>query len=245
MADNQVVYNQEVIGNLTRLSQNLWQETIGDTTLFHIRHRKTERESATLTVLVDTEDVPRILNYGSIRIHETPSGFYVTLQSQGPAGGQESISLQRFIMQPRHDELVDHVYGNTLDNRKRYLTNTTAGGNNGNRHIARANNRSGRLGVKRIAGKWAATFCFRGTDYNFGYFDDLDQAAEAYMAGREKVRTGEIGPISLFAAGMKRQKSAGCDKAMRERIRQLTVFDPEPTAEELTQSKCRAGMRDS
>jgi hypothetical protein len=245
MGDTQVDYHQEVIGNLRRVGQNLWQETIGETTLFHLRHRKSERDSATFTILVDTEDADRILSYGSIHLREAPNGFYAALQSRGPTGNQEVISIQRFVMKPKPGEIVDHAYGNTLDNRKRYLRNTTETGDHANRHMVRTSNRSGRTGVKKLAGKWAATFCFKGLDYHFGYFDDVDQAAEAHVIGREKVRTGEVGPTSLFASGMKRIKSAGCDQPMRERIRRLTIFDPEPTAEELAQSMCKAGIRTS
>lgn len=205
------------------LLQNFRVETIGDLTLFFVRHRKTERDSCTVTVLVDTEDVERILAAGYIQIREQSNGYYANIQARGQA-----IPLQRFLMHPLPEEVVDHEYGNTLDNRKRHLHCVTPQANRANQNIARSNNRSGRLGVKEVGHKWAATFTHLGLEYNFGYFSNPDRAAEAYYVGREKVRCGEIDHTSIWAAGGKRRFAWDCDQGLRQRIKALTIFDPIP-----------------
>lgn len=233
--------NTALTQDIQRIDANCWMETCGELTLFFVTARKTATESATVTVLVDTEDVPRILEAGSLQVQQHPNGFYAYVVTRGRPGEQDSIALPRLILRPRSDEVVDHVFGHTLDHRKKRLRVTTNLGNRADQTQPRSGSRSGFLGVKRVARKWAATFTYRGCEFLFGYFEDAERAAQAYVVGREKVRSGELDHTSVFALGQRRLKAAGCNPAMRQRLRRITIFDAVPTAEEIAQSRCIAG----
>lgn len=78
-------------------------------------------------------------------------------------------------------EIVDHVNGNTLDNRRINLRLATYSGNrtNGKRQ---SNNTSGYKGVTwhKQSHKWQAGVKAKGHSYYLGLFDDPREAHEAY-----------------------------------------------------------------
>lgn len=79
-------------------------------------------------------------------------------------------------------ELVDHINGNTLDNRKINLRIATRQENAFNARVSRSNNYSGYKGVSWFANrkKWVAQVTHNYKHITIGYYDTPEQAAIAY-----------------------------------------------------------------
>lgn len=89
----------------------------------------------------------------------------------------KAIFLHRFIMDCPIKMVVDHINGDTFDNRKENLRVVTHQQNCLNRRI-NYNNTSGTKGVvwNKKEDKWMAFIQFPGYFKNLGYFDSIDDA---------------------------------------------------------------------
>lgn len=93
------------------------------------------------------------------------------------------LYLHRLLVKTARMETVDHINGNTLDNRKCNLRICTAAQNLCNRGRPR-NNKSGFKGVSfnKKTGKWKAAIGFNKGNMFLGLFADKLAAARAYDA---------------------------------------------------------------
>jgi hypothetical protein len=84
-------------------------------------------------------------------------------------------------MGARSGEQVDHINGDTLDNRIRNLRICSCAENLRNRGITK-NNSSGFKGMSwhKECRRWQARIKYLGRDLHIGLFDDLFEAARAY-----------------------------------------------------------------
>ena len=89
------------------------------------------------------------------------------------------IRMHRFIMNAPEDKEVDHINGDTLDNRKANLRLCTQAENNRNRKKSSLNT-SGYTGVNKKKNRWCARTSFDGKRIHIGYFSDAEEAAHAY-----------------------------------------------------------------
>lgn len=100
-----------------------------------------------------------------------------------PDHQQKQVSLHRVLLNlSRTDSrVVDHVNGDTLDNRRSNLRLASHAQNMRNACL-RSDNTSGTKGVRLFRGgrKWVATITCNGKNKHLGYFDTKEQAAEAY-----------------------------------------------------------------
>lgn len=100
---------------------------------------------------------------------------------------------ERIINRPLEaTELVDHINGDGLDNRRCNLRLATHKQNMRNRRRHK-NNQSGYKGVSwhKKNAKWRAQYTYMGTNKTIGYFDDPKDAYEAYCEA-VKNRDGEF-----------------------------------------------------
>ena len=99
----------------------------------------------------------------------------------------KQITISRLIMQPNNSEVVDHINGNILINTEDNLRVCTVSKNNLNRSLM-SNNTSGHRGVcfDKNKNKFAVQIGSDGKDYFIGYFDNLEDAAEASKKARLK-----------------------------------------------------------
>ncbi len=97
------------------------------------------------------------------------------------SGGRVPEYLHRLIMGAQKGQIVDHINGNSLDNRKCNLRFATAKQNSVNSK-ARKNNLSGHKGVSWNVAcrKWMAIIMNSGKRYYLGVFTHKDRAAMAY-----------------------------------------------------------------
>ncbi len=93
-----------------------------------------------------------------------------------PGGGD--MFMHRMIMQPPKDKVVDHLNGNSLDNRRCNLLVCTQTENIQNSR-PRRDSKSRFRGVYPRGGKWYGRIKHKGQVYHVGTFDDEIEAAKA------------------------------------------------------------------
>ncbi len=128
--------------------------------------------------LVDDEDYIRLSPY---KWYATTAGYAATRSDPDHPGRHHY--MHRVIMQARRGQIVDHINGDTLDNRRanlRFVTQTQ------NLQNSRPNRRtrSGYKGVNwnKVHGWWEACIQVNGVRHHLGTFDDPLIAAKAYDA---------------------------------------------------------------
>ncbi len=137
-----------------------------------------------LETLVDDADYPFISQYrwyakryGSAKIYAVRK----TSRKEHPEHKQCMRSLHRELMRLQLWEgLVDHINGNTLDNRRENLRLASISENNQNAR-KRKDNTSGYKGVTLYrSGRWHAQIWYCGRNTSLGTYDDKEEAARAY-----------------------------------------------------------------
>lgn len=102
-------------------------------------------------------------------------------------GGVRAMSHKLAFVAMGYDypDCVDHINGDTFDNRWKNLRNSSASENNKNKAIDRRN-RSGITGVHWSArdGKWKAQINSKGKRFHLGYFDSLELAQKARISAQ-------------------------------------------------------------
>lgn len=83
---------------------------------------------------------------------------------------------------------IDHVNGDSLDNRLLNLRDVTSAENSRNTKLHK-NNKSGVNGVSwcRVMNKWRARIKFKGNEVLLGYFDNISDAKNVLLQEREKL----------------------------------------------------------
>jgi hypothetical protein len=144
-------------------------------------------------VLIDKEYLSNIAEIGSWRLKHSPEKIYFVHTTNYPT--VQVITLHRFIMNIPKEMEVDHINGDTLDNRKVNLRVCTKSENNCNRKINQ-NNTSGYKGVsyKMSRHKWCAKIGVNNKNIHLGYFDSPEEAYAAYCIASKKYH-GEFGRI--------------------------------------------------
>lgn len=93
--------------------------------------------------------------------------------------GPPSIRLSRMLMGPKGAEVVDHINGDPLDNRRANLRLCSHAENMKNRKPNR-NATNQFKGVESVSGKWRAVIKADGKRYHTGRFATQMEAARAY-----------------------------------------------------------------
>lgn len=98
------------------------------------------------------------------------------------------VRMQRVILDAPNDKLVDHINGDTLDNRKHNLRLATKSENMRNRKMAK-NCKSGFKGVwfNKKRQRWIAYIKTNGQSRVLGHFKDRLEAAHVYNQVAEQL----------------------------------------------------------
>lgn len=129
--------------------------------------------------LVDTEDLPRLSAFTWCVQYNQDKGRWDAKTSQFGKRGVNKL-MSRFLIDAPPNLTVDHINGNSLDNRKDNLRLATYIQNAANR-TKNKNNTSGFKGVgRRPGGRWYAKLQHRGEVYTLGTFDTPEEAARIY-----------------------------------------------------------------
>lgn len=113
--------------------------------------------------------------------------FYASRKSGKSEGRRCNILMHRQIMGDPEGFQVDHIHGDTLDNRRSELRIATGSQNQWNTKM-RSDNASGFKGVSwhTATGRWQAKISAHKKRMHLGYFDTAQEAHEAYcVAARE------------------------------------------------------------
>jgi ABC-type ATPase involved in cell division len=150
-------------------------------------------------VQIDDEDYKWIkeLNYCVNRKEIEKHGLYYFFRNIHVDGKRTATKLHREIMGCVYGDrkIVDHINGNTLDNRKCNLRICTQAENKRNQKI-RKTNISGLKGVSwhKKTGKWVAQINTGGKHKHLGLFMDIKEAYSAYCEASKKYH-GEYGRV--------------------------------------------------
>lgn len=127
--------------------------------------------------IVDQEDAGLLLESDWRYHHRNANKFYVT---RGPSLGRERY-LHRIIAGAKPGQMVDHINGDTLDNRRCNLRFATWSENNLNRP-AKKGGSSKFKGVQlcKSTGRWRVMVTDSGKYRHIGRFDSEIEAAYAY-----------------------------------------------------------------
>lgn len=100
---------------------------------------------------------------------------------------KKSYQLHRLIMRPPKHMTVDHINGDTLDNRRCNLRVCTPSQNMMNRKL-NANNKFGFKGVhyQKCGGKYRARISVDGKRISLGMYSTPEEAGEAYNIASKK-----------------------------------------------------------
>jgi hypothetical protein len=133
-------------------------------------------------VLVEDEDFSSVVQLRWTRkaINRFKRGFYVYQQrSWGKDVVRHQMFLHRFLLS-ECEGVIDHIDGNTFDNRRQNLRCVSDSQNSRNRQ-KNTNNSSGYSGVglKKSIGKWESRTHRESKDIYFGYYSSPDLAALA------------------------------------------------------------------
>lgn len=131
--------------------------------------------------LIDEEDWERVSGFGWYAIL-TAGGMWRVVATLPNSDGHKKVYLHRLLLNAPSNRFVDHISGDTLDNRKANLRICTNAENQ--------QNSSGRLGASRFKGvswfarrsRWRVAFNWKGKTHFVGYFADEEEAARAYDA---------------------------------------------------------------
>lgn len=123
-------------------------------------------------VIIDDDDFCKLKN---LTIGVTSHGYVrVTIDKKRPY-------LHRLVTKAKAEDLVDHINGNRLDNRKSNLRLVSKNQNaqNCSRYI---NNKSGVKGVYlcKQTGRWRAEIRANNKVFKLGRFETLEEAKKAY-----------------------------------------------------------------
>lgn len=126
--------------------------------------------------LIDDEDIPKIFNQ-SWHIFHSRGKIYIRGWDKKI---RKKVFIHRVIMSvtDRKDQ-VDHINGDTLDNRKQNLRVCNNSQNTMNRNKPKSNT-SGFKGVSKSGNKWMANIRSNGIQNYLGTFLTKEDAAKAY-----------------------------------------------------------------
>lgn len=133
--------------------------------------------------VIDAGDIPIISGF---KWHAAvcPGGVYARRCAGRDASGRQKFELMhRLLAGAPQEKFVDHANGNGLDNRKHNIRVASRAENNRNAKI-RVDNTSGHKGTSfhRRIGKWQAYINCDGKRLSLGYFNEENEAADAYRA---------------------------------------------------------------
>lgn len=138
-------------------------------------------------ILIDEDDLEKVSKY---KWYINRDGYAQSRKSrlENPERKQEQIKLHRFILNLKSNDgnIVDHINGNKLDNRKSNLRLCTNAQNQMNCKTPKSN----KLGVKGVRfnkGKYEATIYKDGKSYYLGRFDTIEDASNKYNEAAKKL----------------------------------------------------------
>jgi len=147
--------------------------TEGNITIIKLNHKPN-----ILWAIIDTEDLPKLIDLEyrwCARYRKYLDDYYVQCNTYF-GGVHKTFTLHQFVLNYFEKSGIDHINGDTLDNRKSNLRISDKRQNHQNRKSKNANNKTGYRNVCFIKGKYVVTLQIDGKQKTLGRFDDVDKA---------------------------------------------------------------------
>lgn len=144
------------------------------------------KDGSYITTIIDTEDLPKtqsLKHSWCAYFHKHTQSYYV--RGYAPSG---RILLHRLIMDAPSGLMVDHIFHDTLDNRKSKLRLVTNAENGQNRKCVIVNSKSGIRNVywHDLNKCWRVALVKNGEKISGGCFKKISKAAKAAEVLRKK-----------------------------------------------------------
>lgn len=122
--------------------------------------------------IIDKDDYDKVKDYKWC----IKEGYVMTRRKSD----RKSIFLHRLIIENSNSEVIDHINGNPLDNRKCNLREATSQQNNFNMtNEGQGNNNRRGTTFNKNSGKWMAYIGVNNKRIHLGYFDTEEEAIKA------------------------------------------------------------------
>lgn len=122
-----------------------------------------------LWAIIDDEDYEKVNKVSWYKVGRKPYAAHTT-----------QVFMHRFIMKPRKGQVVDHINGNPLDNRRSNLRKCSARQNGKNRLPTSKPHSSQYKGVSKSYSSWICKIRHNGKQILIGKFKNERHAALAY-----------------------------------------------------------------
>jgi hypothetical protein len=136
-----------------------------------------------IELLIDLDDFDRVMAIPTkwSVVRSTTGDYY---GRTGDTRSTQCVLLHRLIMNAPQGQMVDHINGNTLDNRKANLRCVSAGQNRTN--LGRTASKSGHLNVsyRKDKNTWRVRASVNGKEVYFGSYADINDAIAAAKNAR-------------------------------------------------------------
>lgn len=150
-----------------------------------------------LKVLMDVEDVQILVDYTWYKHHNKNNN---TIYMRGwNKNTRKKEMMHRVIIKAEKGKQVDHINGNTLDNRKSNLRICNHAENIRNRG-QRKNSNTKHKGVFKSGKKWGANIGYENNRYYLGVFETQKEASLAYNKAALKYH-GEFAQLNTVEGG--------------------------------------------
>lgn len=158
----------------------------GDTTTIYIKRKTGEL----VETVISTSDLPRVKEFPNtwcVAWQDHIHGYYVYGWIKKPNGGQTTVKMHRWILNPPDKKVVDHINKNTLDNRCENLRVISPSENMQNIEAYRTS----KTGVRGVAwskqrNKWRAKVIVNRQTVYCEFFDDINDAIVEIRKARAK-----------------------------------------------------------
>lgn len=129
--------------------------------------------------IIDAVDIA-IVNGRNWQASIEPNGQVYAICTIESGGKKKTVRMHRLITGAQDELDVDHRDVNGLNNRRANLRQASRSNNKANSRLSRRNT-SGLKGVCRSGAKWRAGIRKNGKHISLGYFDDPNDAHQAYV----------------------------------------------------------------
>lgn len=162
-------------------------EERGETTVIYIKS-KTYGDLECLISTSDLERAKEMPGMWNVQLNKDINTFYVKGRVKDQNGNTKGVLLHRWLLGLTNSKFyVDHIFHNTLDNRRQAMRVCSNSENQQNMRM-RNDNKSGRRGVSwsNHSQKWRAQIRVNGRYEHLGFYKDLTEAVSARKEAEKK-----------------------------------------------------------